>query len=98
MQNAIDKAFISSGGGGGGTSYTAGEATDISSGDKTISVKYDGSTIILNENDELQANITEPEPTKLYTAGDAIDITDRIISVKHDDTLAIDETGKLNWW
>ena len=98
MANADSGAF--SGGGGGGTcmNYVAGEAIDITkkSNTGTSSVKYDGSSIILNENGELMANIPEPEPTELYNAGDGIDISDRIISVKHDDTLSINEQGQLH--
>ena len=52
--------------------------------------------IILNENGELMANIPEPEPTELYNAGEGVDITDRIISVKHDETITINEQGQLH--
>ena len=61
----IDSGAFSGGGGGGGSSmnYVAGEAIDITkkSNTGTVSVKYDGSSIILNENGELMANIPEPE-------------------------------------
>ena len=83
MANADAGAFSGGGGGGTGMNYVAGEAIDITkkSNTGTISVKYDGSSIILNENGELMANIPEPEPTELYNAGDGIDINDRVISV-----------------
>ena len=42
------------------------------------------------------ANIPEPEPTELYNAGDGIDINDRVISVKHDDTITVNEQGQLH--
>ena len=45
MQNANDKAFIS---GGGGTSYTAGEAIDMTTAN-VINVKYDNETITLTQ-------------------------------------------------
>ena len=49
----IDSGAFSGGGGGGGSSmnYVAGEAIDITkkSNTGTVSVKYDGSSIILNE-------------------------------------------------
>ena len=96
----IDSGAFSGGGGGGGTSmnYVAGEAIDITkkSNTGTVSVKYDGSSIILNENGELMANIPEPEPTELYNAGQGINITDRVISVKHDETISVNESGQLH--
>ena len=96
----IDSGAFSGGGGGGGTSmnYVAGEAIDITkkSNTGTVSVKYDGSSIILNENGELMANIPEPEPTELYNAGQGINITDRVISVKHDETISVNEQGQLH--
>ena len=55
-----------------------------------------GKTIILNENGELMANIPEPEPTELYNAGQGINITDRVISVKHDETISVNESGQLH--
>ena len=99
MANADAGAFSGGGGGGGtGMNYVAGEAIDITkkSNTGTISVKYDGSSIILNENGELMANIPEPEPTELYNAGDGIDINDRVISVKHDETITVNESGQLH--
>ena len=98
MANADAGAFSGGGGGGGtGMNYVAGEAIDITkkSNTGTISVKYDGSSIILNENGELMANIPEPEPTELYNAGDGIDINDRVISVKHDETITVNESGSV---
>ena len=96
----IDSGAFSGGGGGGGSSmnYVAGEAIDITkkSNTGTVSVKYDGSSIILNENGELMANIPEPEPTELYNAGQGINITDRVISVKHDETISVNESGQLH--
>ena len=98
MANADSGAFSGGGGSGGGMNYVAGEAIDITkkSNTGTISVKFDGSSIILNENGELMANIPEPEPTELYNAGEGVDITDRVISVKHDETITINEQGQLH--
>ena len=96
----IDSGAFSGGGGGGGSSmnYVAGEAIDITkkSNTGTVSVKFDGSSIILNDNGELMANFPEPEPTELYNAGQGINITDRVISVKHDETISVNESGQLH--
>ena len=98
MANADSGAFSGGGGSGGGMNYVAGEAIDITkkSNTGTISVKFDGSSIILNDNGELMANIPEPEPTELYNAGQGINITDRVISVKHDETISVNEQGQLH--
>ena len=62
-------------GGGGGTTYTAGNAIDLTS--DTISVKVDGTTIGLNASNQLELKATIPDVSHMVT-----DNTAQTISAK----------------
>ncbi len=75
---------------GNGSNYVAGDGIDINNNE--ISVKYDGSSIKLNEDGNLYADIDIPE----YNAGEGIKIDNGSISVKYDgSSIKLNEDGEL---
>lgn len=72
----------------GGGSVVAGDAIRLDGNE--VNVKFDGTSIKLNADGELEASATALE------AGSAIDITDDTISVKYDnDSIKVNSAGKL---